>query len=227
MPQSEIILERKIIDGYNIDRPGLDFKRKPIYDFFKRVFDIVFSTLALILLSPLFLVVSIIILLEDFGNPFYVSIRTGYNGKKFKMYKFRSMHKKADDAKEDLKKHNQAGGPLFKIYNDPRATRFGNFIRKTSIDELPQLVNIIKGDMSIIGPRPLIVNEQNQCDEYQSQRLLVKPGLSCYTALDKKSEEDFDKWIELDLKYIRERSFKTDISIIFRTIGVVFRHRNY
>ena len=86
MPQSEIILERKIIDGYNIDRPGLDFKRKPIYDFFKRVFDIVFSTLALILLSPLFLVVSIIILLEDFGNPFYVSIRTGYNGKKFKMY---------------------------------------------------------------------------------------------------------------------------------------------
>lgn len=227
MPQAEVLLERKKIDGHNDDRPGLDFKQKPIYDFFKRLFDIVVSTLALILLSPLFLIVSIIIILEDFGNPFYISIRTGFCGKEFKMYKFRSMHKKADDAKEDLRQHNQAGGPLFKIYNDPRVTRFGNFIRKTSIDELPQLVNIIKGDMSIIGPRPLIVNEQNQCDEYQSQRLLVRPGLSCYTALDKKSEEDFDKWIELDLKYIRDRSFKTDIFIIIKTVGVILRHRNY
>ena len=227
MPQSEIILERKIIDGYNIDRPGLDFKRKPIYDFFKRVFDIVFSTLALILLSPLFLVVSIIILLEDFGNPFFLQVRTGYNGKKFKMIKLRSMHKNAESKRAELLQQNEANGPIFKIENDPRVTKVGRFLRKTSIDELPQLINVLKGDMSIVGPRPLPVYEQDACNDYQSQRLLVKPGLSCYTALDKKSEEDFDKWIELDLKYIRERSFKTDISIIIKTIMVVIRHKNY
>ena len=175
----------------------------------------------------MFLVVSIVIMADDFGNPFFVQERTGMNSKIFKMIKFRSMRLNAEKERNDLLAHNEADGPIFKIADDPRVTRVGRFIRKTSIDELPQLINILKGDMSIIGPRPLPTYEQAACNDYQQQRLLVKPGLSCYTALDKKSEEDFDKWIEMDMKYIRERSFATDINIIFRTIGVVLRRKNY
>ena len=208
-------------------RPRLDYKEKPRYDAVKRIFDIICSAFALIILSPVFIITSVLIVVDDFGSPFYSQMRTGRNGKKFKMYKFRSMYKNAEKKREELLKKNEADGPIFKMENDPRVTKMGRFIRKTSIDELPQLVNILKGDMSIIGPRPLPVYEQDACDEYQNQRLLVKPGLSCYTALDKKSEEDFDQWIELDLKYIKERSFKTDIKIIFETVGVVLGKKNY
>ena len=200
---------------------------KPVYDFFKRAFDVICSVLALIVLSPLFLIISIVIMIDDFGNPFFVQERTGMNSKNFKMIKFRSMRLNAEKERESLLSQNEADGPIFKIADDPRVTKVGKFIRKTSIDELPQLVNILKGEMSIIGPRPLPTYEQAACNEYQQQRLLVKPGLSCYTALNKNSEDDFDKWIELDMKYIRERSFLTDVKIIFRTIGVVLGHKNY
>lgn len=200
---------------------------KPVYDFFKRIFDIVCSLLALVVLSPLLLITAVVIIIDDFGTPFFVQERTGKNSKNFKMYKFRSMRINAEKERSSLLSQNEADGPIFKITDDPRVTKVGKFIRKTSIDELPQLLNILKGDMSIVGPRPLPTYEQAACNEYQQQRLLVKPGLSCYTALDKKSEENFDYWIELDMKYIRERSFFTDIKIIFRTIGVVFGHKNY
>lgn len=216
----------------NADTTGIvsektKFVEKPVYDFFKRAFDIVSSLFALIVLSPVFLIVSIVIMADDPGNPFYVQMRTGKNGKDFKMYKFRSMYMDAENKRNELLEQNEADGPIFKIADDPRVTKIGKFIRKTSIDELPQLVNILKGEMSVIGPRPLPTYEQAACNEYQQKRLLVKPGLSCYTALDKKSEENFDNWIELDMKYIRERSFATDIKIIFRTIGVVLGHKNY
>ena len=210
-----------------VKKNKIEYKPKPVYDFFKRVFDIICSFSALIVLSPMFLVVSIVIMADDFGNPFFVQERTGMNSKIFKMIKFRSMRLNAEKERNDLLAHNEADGPIFKIADDPRVSRVGRFISKTSIDELPQLINILKGDMSIIGPRPLPTYEQAACNDYQQQRLLVKPGLSCYTALDKKSEEDFDKWIEMDMKYIRERSFATDINIIFRTIGVVLRRKNY
>lgn len=202
------------------------YEEKPVYEVCKRIFDVVCSLLALIILSPVLLIVAIVIMADDFGNPLFVQERSGRNGKTFRMLKFRSMYKDAEKRRAELLAQNEADGPIFKIAEDPRITKVGKFIRKTSIDELPQLINILKGEMSIIGPRPLPTYEQAACNEYQQQRLLVKPGLSCYTALDKHSEEDFDNWIELDMKYIRERSFATDIKIIFKTVGVVLGSKN-
>ncbi|MBQ5333267.1 MAG: sugar transferase [Oscillospiraceae bacterium] len=204
----------------------IGYKEKPVYDVFKRLGDIVCSLLALILLSPLLIGVAAAIMIGDPGNPIYTQERTGKDSKTFIMYKFRSMRKGAEKERDSLLAQNEADGPIFKISDDPRVTKVGRFIRKTSIDELPQLVNIIKGDMSIIGPRPLPTYEQEKCNEYQQQRLLVKPGLSCFTALEKNSKDDFDHWIELDMKYIRERSVLTDIKIIIRTIGVVLKLNN-
>ena len=204
----------------------IEVKPKPVYDFVKRLFDIVVSLICLTVGLPVYLIVALAIVIDDSGNPFYVQMRTGKNGRKFKMYKFRSMYKDAEKRRAELLSQNEADGPIFKIANDPRVTKVGRFIRKTSIDELPQLFNILKGDMTIVGPRPLPTYEQDACNEYQNQRLLVKPGLTCYTALDKHSEDDFDNWIELDLKYIRERGLLTDLKIIFKTVGVVLTHKN-
>ncbi len=235
--QNDASVEQAVLDGTLVTdtvnntllkpREYISFENKPVYDFFKRVFDIVVSLICLTVGLPFFLIIAIVIVIEDPGNPFFSQMRTGKDNKKFKLLKFRSMHKGAESKRAELLKQNEASGPIFKIANDPRVTKVGRFLRKTSIDELPQLINILKGDMSIIGPRPLPVYEQDACDEYQNQRLLVKPGLSCYTALDKRSEEDFDNWIELDLRYIKERSFKTDFSIIIKTVLVVIRHKNY
>ena len=138
------------------------------------------------------------------------------------MYKFRSMCADADKKLEELLKYNEMEGPAFKMENDPRITKVGHFIRKTSIDELPQLINIIMGDMSIIGPRPPLPREVEQYTPYQLHRLDVKTGLACYHECQGRSEDkDFDKWVESDLKYIRERSFWTDLKVIFWTIRVV------
>ena len=213
--------EEKAVSAYDIG-----YREKPVYDIFKRFGDIVCSLLALIVLSPLLIAVAAAIMIEDSGSPIYAQKRTGKDSKTFIMYKFRSMRIGAEKERDSLLSKNEVDGPLFKIADDPRVTRVGKFIRRTSIDELPQLVNIIKGDMSIIGPRPLATYEQDKCTEYQKQRLLVKPGLSCYTALEKNSKENFDHWIELDMKYIRERSVFTDIKIILRTMGVVLGFKN-
>lgn len=195
---------------------------KPVYDVCKRVFDLVMSTLALIVLSPVFLAVIIAIKLEDGGKPFYSQIRLTKGGKEFKMYKFRSMCPDADKKLEALLKYNEMEGPAFKMENDPRITKVGRFIRRTSIDELPQLINIIKGDMTIIGPRPPLPREVAQYTPYQMHRLDVKTGLACYHECQGRSDDkDFDKWVEADLKYIRERSMLTDIKVILMTIRVV------
>lgn len=195
---------------------------KPVYDFFKRVFDLVMSTFALIVLSPVFLAVSIAIKIEDGGKAFYSQTRLTKGGKEFKMYKFRSMCPDADQKLEALLKYNEMEGPAFKIENDPRITKVGHFIRKTSIDELPQLINIIKGDMTIIGPRPPLPREVAQYTPYQMHRLDVKTGLACYHECQGRSgDKNFDNWVESDLKYIRERSMLTDIKVILWTIRVV------
>lgn len=195
---------------------------KPVYEFFKRIFDIVMCSFALIVLSPIFLIVAIAIKLEDGGDVFYSSVRLTKGGKEFKMYKFRSMCPDADKKKDALMEQNEMDGPAFKIKDDPRITKVGAFIRKTSIDELPQLVNILQGHMSIIGPRPPLPEEVEQYTPYQLHRLDVKTGLACYHECQGRSEDkDFDKWVEADLKYIRERSMLTDIKIIFMTIKVV------
>ncbi len=195
---------------------------KPGYEICKRIFDIFMSALALILLSPLFLITAIAIWLQDGGKPIYSQIRLTKGGREFRMYKFRSMRMDAEEHLEELMEQNEMTGPAFKMKDDPRITPVGRFIRKTSIDELPQLINIIKGDMSIIGPRPPLPREVAQYNEYQMHRLDVITGLACYhECMGRSDSNDFDEWVESDLKYIRERSFWTDLKVIFMTIKVV------
>lgn len=213
------VLEREALR----DKPDIGFKSKPVYDFFKRVFDIICSFLALIVLSPVLIVVAVAIMIDDHGNPIFVQERTGKNSKPFKMLKFRSMKLNAEEELESLSEFNEYNDVHFKMDNDPRVTKVGTFIRKTSIDELPQLLNVLKGDMSIIGPRPFIPSEQEQLP---SDRLLVKPGLSCYWQITDTRKLSNEEQLELDYKYIRERSAATDIKIIFKTIGIVFGHKN-
>ena len=195
---------------------------KPVYDFLKRLFDILLSAFALVALSPLFLVVAILIKKEDGGAVFYSQTRLTKGGKEFKMYKFRSMCANADALLDSLMDRNEMSGPAFKITDDPRITKIGKFIRRTSIDELPQLLNVLKGDMTIIGPRPPLPREVAQYTPYQMHRLDVKTGLACYhECTGRSNSHDFDLWVESDLKYIRERSLLTDIKIIFLTIRAV------
>ena len=197
-------------------------QEKPVYDFIKRVFDILLSGLAIILLSPLLLGLAIAVR-SDGGPAIYSQRRVGKNGKRFRIYKFRSMCVNADSPEmlAKLAAMNEMDGPAFKIKNDPRITKVGRFIRRTSIDELPQLFNIFVGDMTIVGPRPPLESEVRQYTEYQMQRLQVKQGLTCYWQCSGRNNINFDEWVELDLKYIRERSLWTDIKILFRTIPAV------
>ena len=202
-------------------------KGRGSYRFFRRLQDIVLSLLALLVLWPVLLVIAIIIVLDSPGaGPIFVQTRVGKNGKEFRFYKFRSMCPNAEAKLEELLDQNEMEGPTFKIKEDPRITRFGKFIRATSIDELPQLINVLRGDMSIVGPRPPLPREVEQYDEYYRQRLLVTPGLTCYWQITPhKNELSFDQWVELDLKYINERSFLTDWKIIFKTFGAVLGMR--
>lgn len=220
---NNMVVKESSAEGAVKETSGVDFTEKPLYDFFKRTFDIVCSLCALIILSPVLLIVAVIIMIDDFGNPFFVQERIGKDLKPFKMIKFRSMYKDAEKRKAELMQHNEYSDVHFKMENDPRITKAGNFIRKTSLDELPQLINIVKGDMSIIGPRPFIRVEQEQLPD---ERLLVKPGLSCYWQIADTAKMTNEEQLELDYKYIRERSFATDIKIIFMTVGVVLGSKN-
>ena len=198
-----------------------------IYLFLKRFIDVVGSLLGILILSPIFLIVAIAIKVEDpKGSIFFGQDRNGKYPKIFKMYKFRSMVHNAEELLENLKEQNEMTGPVFKMKNDPRITKIGRFIRKTSIDELPQLFNILKGDMSFVGPRPPIPREVEEYDEYQLQRLAVKPGLTCYWQVSGRNNIDFDEWIELDLKYIRERNIFIDIKLILMTIPALLGDKN-
>ena len=196
---------------------------KPLYDFLKRCFDIVFSFLAIILLIIPFIIISLIIVIDSPGaSPIYVQKRVGKNGREFKFYKFRSMVPDAESMLDSLLDQNEMEGPAFKIKNDPRITRFGKFIRRTCIDELPQLMNILKGDMSFVGPRPPLPREVAMYDEYQYQRLKVTPGLTCYwQVMPQRNSVSFVEWMLCDIKYIEERGIKTGIVIILKTVGAV------
>ncbi|SCI49427.1 sugar transferase [Romboutsia sp. 1001713B170207_170306_H8] len=214
--ERELVTYSELVNSNNL-------KDSKIYLFLKRAMDIVGSLCGLIILSPVFLIVAILIKLEDpKGKVFFSQERNGINGKTFNMYKFRSMVHNAEELLEQLQEKNEQSGPVFKIKDDPRITKVGKFIRKTSIDELPQLLNILKGDMSIVGPRPPIPREVAQYTTYQMQRLLVKPGLTCYWQVGGRNEIGFDEWVELDIKYIEERNLWIDIKLIFKTVFVLF-----
>ena len=202
-------------------------KEGPIYLFFKRAMDIIGSLCGIILLSPLLIIVALAIKIEDpKGSIFFSQQRCGKDNKLFPMYKIRSMVSNAEELLEELMEHNEMDGPVFKIKEDPRITRVGKFIRKTSIDELPQLFNILKGDMSIVGPRPAIPHEVAEYSDYHKQRLLVKPGLTCIWQVSGRNSIGFEEWMEMDLEYIEKRNLWMDIKLIFKTVGVLFGDEN-
>ena len=197
------------------------------YLFFKRLIDIIGSLMGIIVLWPLFIVVAIVIKLETPSGPvFFEQERNGQWVKIFKMYKFRSMVYNAEECLEELQHKNEMSGPVFKIKKDPRITQVGKFIRKTSIDELPQLFNVLIGDMSLAGPRPPMPKEVAQYSSYQMQRLLVKPGLTCIWQVSGRSSIDFDEWVDLDLQYIRERTLLLDLKLILKTIPALLGDEN-
>ncbi len=196
-----------------------------VYRAVKRAGDIVLSALGLALLSPLLLITAALIWLEDHGTVIFCQERNGLNGEPFRMYKFRTMVPNADALRSAMERYNELDGPAFKMKRDPRVTKIGAFLRKTSIDELPQLVNILRGEMSLVGPRPLPTYETAKCTAYQKQRLLVKPGLTCYWQISGRNDVSFDEWIEMDLEYIRNAGVATDIAILFKTARAVLTGR--
>ncbi len=202
---------------------SLSYVRKPVYHVIKRGMDVICSLIALIVLSPLLLITAIAIFIDDPGPVLFKQIRIGKDNKPFKIFKFRSMKRNAEAMKAELMKQNQDQGANFKMDHDPRVTRVGQLIRKTSIDELPQLVNILKGDMAVIGPRPFIEEEQKNLP---NDRLLVKPGLSCYWQIGGKNSLPLPEQIELDRKYIREESVFVDAKIVMKTMLLVFTRKN-
>ncbi len=213
--------------AYNIVKPehyemfrNVQPNNNPWYLFVKRLTDITCSFLALVVLSPLLLVVAACIK-SDGGPVFFMQTRVGKGGKTFKMYKFRSMIVDAEELLKELESKNEASGPVFKIHDDPRVTRVGAFIRKYSIDELPQLINILKGDMSVVGPRPPLPSEVEMYDAYAMQRLKVKPGLTCYWQCCGRSKISFEKWIDMDLEYINDQGIWCDFKMILKTIPAV------
>lgn len=203
--------------------PTFYIKKKPIYTFFKRCFDIVCSFIALaVLLIPLLIAALIIVIDSPGASPIFVQERVGKNGRKFKIYKLRTMVPNAEQMLDSILEKNEMEGPAFKMKNDPRITRFGHFIRKTSMDELPQFLNVLKGDLSLVGPRPPLPREVALYTEHQFQRLSVTPGLTCYWQVQpQRNSLSFDEWLAWDFKYISERSFGVDIKILFKTVGAV------
>ncbi|MDD6407570.1 MAG: sugar transferase [Lactobacillus equicursoris] len=196
-------------------------KGRPLYHGIKRVFDFVASAIALVLLSPLFLFLAIKIHGEDGGPVFYSQIRIGKNEKPFRIYKFRSMVVNADQLKKKLLTQNEVEGAMFKMHDDPRVTKIGKFIRAHSLDELPQLWNVLKGNMSLIGPRPPLPDEVAEYDDWDKQRLLVKPGCSGLWQTTSRNEADFKGMVLLDIEYINKSSLLFDLKLILMTIKVI------
>jgi|WetSurMetagenome_2_1015567.scaffolds.fasta_scaffold00011_52 exopolysaccharide biosynthesis polyprenyl glycosylphosphotransferase len=190
----------------------------------KKIMDINFSLLGLIFLSPLFVTIAVFVKLTSRGPVIYKQERVGLRGRTFDLYKFRTMVSNADQLRNNLEAENEADGPVFKIKDDPRVTMIGGFLRKSGLDELPQLFNILKGEMSLVGPRPPLKQETLQYKRWQLRRLSVKPGLSCFWQIEpNRNEIKFDRWMELDLAYIDNWSLRLDFIILFKTVKTVFK----
>ncbi len=185
----------------------------------KRLFDIFFASLILLFFLPLMCVIALIIYIDDpAAGPFYKQIRVGRHGKEFYMYKFRTMHPDADKIIDTLKDENEMDGPVFKMENDPRITRVGKFLRKVSLDELMQFFNVLKGDMTLVGPRPPLPREVQFYTDYQKLRLIVTPGITCTWQIHKnRNDVPFEQWVEMDLDYIENRNYLIDLKIMLKT----------
>ena len=196
------------------------YKKPVIYEIIKRTMDVFISLLALIFLFPVMLILMILIKLDSKGPILFYQDRVGKNGKIFKMYKFRSMVTNAEDLLNELRNKNEMTGPMFKIKHDPRVTKIGKFMRKTSLDELPQLINVLKGDMSLVGPRPNLPREVKEFDKWMLDKLVVRPGLTCFWQVKGRNSIGFVQWMNLDIEYIEKRNLKLDIILILKTLKV-------
>ena len=212
------LLESKAV-LLNKDKIGSRF----VYHSIKRIFDIVAATCGIVLLSPLMIIIAVLIKTEDHGPIFYKQVRVGKNGKTFKMYKFRSMFVNADKMLAELKEQNDVEGPMFKMKEDPRVTKIGHFIRKHSLDELPQFFNVIKGDMSLVGPRPPLPSEVAEYSDYDKQRLYVIPGCTGLWQATERNEVGFNEMVQLDIQYIKRASFIFDLWIIWKTVEIIVK----
>ncbi len=196
----------------------------PLSLFIKRVLDIAGSLILLISLAPLFLVVSLLIKRDSPGPVFFIQERVGLGKRRFRLYKFRTMVADAEKRMKEIEHLNEVSGPVFKIKDDPRITRTGKFLRKTSIDELPQLINVLKGDMSLVGPRPLPVRDYNGFDQdWHRRRFSVRPGITCLWQVNGRSNVSFEKWMKLDMEYIDKWSLLFDLRILAKTIPAVVK----
>lgn len=197
------------------------------YIIIKRSFDILFSAVTLVLLFPFLLIIGLLIKIDGpNGEILFKQERNGLNGIPFKMYKFRSMYPDAEERLEKIKHLNEIDGHMFKMKEDPRVTHIGKFIRAYSIDELPQLLNVLKGDMSLIGPRPPLIREYEKYSKYDKKRLSIRPGITGLWQVSGRNSLSFDEMVALDLRYIRELSFVSDVKIFFKTIVVVIKKEN-
>lgn len=204
-----------------VDQKEID--ARIFYRVVKKLADRILSAIALIILSPVFLIVSFLIKREDRGNVFYVQKRVGRNGKIFDMYKFRSMINDADKRIDKLVDQNEVDGAMFKMKNDPRVTHVGRIIRKYSIDELPQLLNVLRGDMALVGPRPPLEREVDEYTDYDMQRLMVTPGCTGLWQVTGRNSVGFHEMVELDIEYIQKSSLVFDIGILIRTVWIMIR----
>jgi len=224
------------LDTANLQRTNVYYKssvatvevnERLAYKIVKRLMDIFGALIGLILLSPILVFVAICIKIEDKNSPvFFSQIRVGKNEKEFKMYKFRSMVTDAESKLGKLLVYNEVSGAMFKMKDDPRVTNIGKFIRKTSIDELPQLFNVLIGDMSLVGPRPPLPKEVTEYTDFDMQRLLVTPGCTGLWQASARNSVGFNEMVKLDLEYIEKRNILFDLMIIFKTIGVLFYSKN-
>jgi lipopolysaccharide/colanic/teichoic acid biosynthesis glycosyltransferase len=216
-------MEIKMVENKKVLIDEQAQNQRYVYRFFKRMLDIVASVIGLIVLSPVFLIVSLAIKAEDRGPIFYSQVRLGKGQRPFKMYKFRSMIVDADKKLEKPLKQNEVEGAMFKMKEDPRITRVGRFTRKHSLDELPQLLNVLAGDMSLVGPRPPLEREVADYSEHDKQRLIVKPGCTGLWQVTARNDVDFSGMVDLDLQYIEKSGLMFDVIILFKTIGIVFK----
>ena len=216
------------MEGLKVELENIEENKENLkfYEIFKRGIDIIGAGNGLILLSPVIAIVACAVKFTSKGPIFFSQKRVGKNGKLFDMYKFRSMVVNAEELKEKLVQKNEMSGPMFKIKDDPRVTKVGRFIRKTSLDELPQLWNVLKGDMSLVGPRPSLPKEVKQFENWMYKRLTVKPGLTCYWQVSGRNNIDFEDWMKLDISYVEDRNVWIDIKLIFKTVFVLFGDKN-
>jgi lipopolysaccharide/colanic/teichoic acid biosynthesis glycosyltransferase len=210
--------------GQDLDVP-FEIKSGVLYSVSKRMFDILLSLLALVLLVPIIPLIAVMIKLDTPGPVFFRQERVGRKGRIFRFYKFRSMFVGAETRRKDVEALNEQDGPVFKLRSDPRVTNVGRFLRRSSLDEIPQIFNVVRGEMSVVGPRPPLPSEVEHYQQWHWRRLEVTPGITCFWQISGRSHLSFNEWMRLDMEYLKHRGFKTDLLIFLKTIPAVIARK--